>query len=72
MVDTGRNWISLSWGKPENRGAAPVVAYRVEAWMKGAEGARWVELGISGNNSFDAFNLKPGGEYQFRITPRNR
>lgn len=39
--------------------------------MKGGE-TRWVELGVSATNSFDAFNLKPEGEYQFRITPRNR
>lgn len=23
-------------------------------------------------NAFDAFNLKPGGEYKFQVTPRNR
>lgn len=39
--------------------------------MKGGE-ARWVEIGMSPLNTFDAFNLKPEGEYQFRITPRNR
>lgn len=72
VTDTGRNWISLSWGKPANRGAAPVVAYKVESWMKGGEGARWMEMGVSPLNNFDAFNLKPDGEYQFRITPRNR
>lgn len=71
VVDTGRNWISLSWGKPEHRGAAPVVAYKVEAWRKGGEN-RWLDLGVSALNSFDAFNLKPETEYQFRITPRNR
>lgn len=71
-MDSGRNWISLSWGKPEHRGAAPVIAYKVEAWLRGGEGARWVELGVSPINSFDAFNLKTGSEYQFRITPRNR
>lgn len=49
-----------------------MVAYKVEAWLRGSEGARWIELGIAGSNTFDAFNLKPGGEYQFRITPRNR
>lgn len=72
VVDTGRNWVSLSWGKPEHRGAASIIAYRVDAWLRGGEGARWVELGMSPLNTYDAFNLKPGGEYQFRITPRNR
>lgn len=72
MVDTGRNWVSLSWGKPEHRGAAPVIAYKIDAWLRGGEGARWTELGVSPLNSFDAFNLKPDGEYQFRVTPRNR
>lgn len=71
VIDTGRNWISLTWGKAENRSAAPVVAYKVECWMKGGE-ARWTELGMSPLNTFDAFNLQPEGEYQFRITPRNR
>ncbi|KAJ8954585.1 hypothetical protein NQ318_003116 [Aromia moschata] len=72
VVDTGRNWVSLSWGKPEHRGAAPVLAYRVDAWQKGGEGARWAELGVTPINTFDAFNLKPDGVYQFRVTPRNR
>lgn len=72
VVDTGRNWVSLYWEKPEHRGAAPVIAYKIDAWLRGGEGARWVELGVSPINSFDAFNLKPDGEYQFRVTPRNR
>lgn len=71
MIDTGRNWISLSWGKPDHNGAAPILAYRVDSWVKGGE-ARWLEMGITPINSFDAFNLKPNGEYQFRVTPRNR
>lgn len=71
-MDSGTNWLSLNWGKPHHRGAAPIMAYKVECWQKAGEGARWSELGISGLNSFDAFNLKPGAEYQFRITPRNR
>lgn len=29
-------------------------------------------MGVTPLNSLDAFNLKPEGEYQFRITPRNR
>lgn len=29
-------------------------------------------MGESPINSFDAFNLRSGGEYKFRITPRNR
>ncbi|VEN46037.1 unnamed protein product [Callosobruchus maculatus] len=68
VTDTGRNWVSLSWGRPEHRGAAPVIAYRVEAWRD----ARWAELGVTATNCFDAFDLTPGGQYQFRVTPRNR
>lgn len=50
-----------------------MLAYRIEAWQKGGDGpSRWVELGVTPLNGFDAFNLKPWGEYQFRITPRNR
>jgi hypothetical protein len=72
-VDGGKNWVSLWWGKPTSKGAAPVLAYRVEAWMVGGDGgARWAELGVSPINSYDAFNLRPGSEYHFRITPRNR
>lgn len=53
--------------------SAPVVAYRVAAWQLGKDGgARWTELGITPINSFDAFNLKPGCEYYFKVTPRNR
>jgi Immunoglobulin I-set domain len=29
-------------------------------------------LGVSPINSFDAFNLRSGSEYKFRVTPRNR
>lgn len=29
-------------------------------------------MGITPINAFDAFNLRPGGEYKFRVTPRNR
>lgn len=29
-------------------------------------------MGISPTNTFDAFNLKAGTEYKFRVTPRNR
>nr|CAD7399302.1 unnamed protein product [Timema cristinae] len=73
VVDSGRNWLTLSWPKVEHRGGPPVLAYRVEAWLLGEDGgAVWTELGVSPINSFDAFNLKPGAEYKFRVTPRNR
>ncbi|XP_011496096.1 PREDICTED: Down syndrome cell adhesion molecule-like [Ceratosolen solmsi marchali] len=73
VIDGGRNWLSLSWEKADQRGPVPVVAYRVDAWQMGREGgARWKELGITPINSFDAFNLRPGGEYKFRVTPKNR
>lgn len=50
-----------------------MISYRIEAWLTGADGgARWIELGTSPINSFDALNLKPGGLYHFRVTPRNR
>ncbi|EFN64027.1 Myosin light chain kinase, smooth muscle [Camponotus floridanus] len=72
-VDGGKNWLSLTWGKAERRGPAPVIAYKVDAWLLGSDGgARWIELGITPINAFDAFNLRPGGEYKFRVTPRNR
>lgn len=73
VADSGRNWLTLSWKKPGNRGGAPVIAYRVDAWEMGQDGgARWTELGITPVNTFDAFKLKKGKEYKFRITPRNR
>lgn len=31
-----------------------------------------LQLGVTPINSFDAFFLKPGAEYKFRITARNR
>lgn len=72
-MDGGSNWVSLAWPKPEQRDAAPVLAYRVDSWLSGKDGgARWTELGITPLNSFDAFNLKQGEEYHFRVTPRNR
>jgi len=45
VIDGGKSWLSLSWGKAERRGPAPVVAYKVEAWLLGGDGgARWVEV----------------------------
>lgn len=29
-------------------------------------------MGVTPINAFDAFNLRPGREYKFRVTPRNR
>ncbi|KAL7737597.1 hypothetical protein ACLKA6_007710 [Drosophila palustris] len=73
VVDSGPTHISLSWGKPVSVNSAPVIAYKVEAWIVGHEGgAYWRELGLTPINSFDAFNLKPNVEYHFRVTPKNR
>ncbi|XP_017019749.1 muscle M-line assembly protein unc-89 isoform X1 [Drosophila kikkawai] len=73
VVDSGPTHISLSWGKPVSANSAPVIAYKVEAWVVGHEGgAYWRELGLTPINSFDAFNLKPNLEYHFRVTPKNR
>ncbi|CAH2103686.1 unnamed protein product [Euphydryas editha] len=73
VVDGGNNWISLAWPKSDHQSRAPILAYKVESWLLGKEGgARWAELGITPRNSFDAFNLKQGEEYHFRVTPRNR
>lgn len=33
---------------------------------------RYLQLGTTPINTYDAFNLHPGGEYKFRITPRSR
>lgn len=59
--------------KPPTNDAAPVISYRVDAWLVGKEGdATWKEIGTSPTASFDVFNLKQGCEYHFRVTPRNR
>ncbi|XP_047524821.1 uncharacterized protein LOC125062751 isoform X2 [Pieris napi] len=72
-VDGGNNWVALGWPKSDPQEAAPVLAYRVDSWLLGKEGgARWIEMGITPRNTFDAFNLKQGEEYHFRVTPRNR
>ncbi|XP_022129575.2 uncharacterized protein LOC111003404 isoform X2 [Pieris rapae] len=72
-VDGGNNWVALSWPKSDPQEAAPVLAYRIDSWLLGKEGgARWIEMGITPRNTFDAFNLKQGEEYHFRVTPRNR
>ncbi|KAI8127587.1 smooth muscle, Myosin light chain kinase [Lucilia cuprina] len=73
LIDSGPTHISLSWGKPPTNNSAPVIAYRVDAWVVGHDGgAMWKELGLTPINSFDAFNLKPNVEYHFRVTPKNR
>lgn len=72
-MDTGKNHVSMSWLKPIMIDSAPVTSYRVESWQVGSDGgARWNTLGVTPLNSFDAFNLKPGVEYHFRVTPKNR
>lgn len=59
--------------KPPTNDAAPVVSYRVDAWLVGKEGdATWKEIGTSPTANFDVFNMKHGCEYHFRVTPRNR
>lgn len=74
LVDSGKNHISLQWGKPTKQtDAAPVLAYRIDAWQLGADGgARWIELGKTPINNMDVFNLKSGCQYHIRVTPRNR
>lgn len=73
VTDGGKDWVSLRWGKPDQKGAAPVLGYRVDGWLAGGEGgARWIDLGYTPVNSFDVFDLKPEGEYLFRVIPRNR
>ncbi|XP_055846057.1 titin-like [Episyrphus balteatus] len=73
VIDAGKSHISLSWGKPQSENSAPVIAYRVDAWIVGKEGgAMWKEIGMTPINSFDAFNLLPNCEYHFRVTPKNR
>jgi hypothetical protein len=73
VVDNGPNHVSLSWLKPRGEDYAPVIGYRVEAWLIGKESdASWKELGIAPTPNFDAINLKSGSEYHFRITPKNR
>lgn len=72
-MDSGKNHVSLTWLKPQSNNSAPVLAYKVDLWLVGGEGgAVWKEVGVTPTNSFDAFNLKQGCEYHFRITPKNR
>lgn len=42
-TDIGKTWVSLSWGRPEQTGGAPVTAYKVESWILGEE-ARWTDV----------------------------
>lgn len=45
VVETGRNWVTISWPKPEIKDSTPVLAYKIEAWLVGAEGgAKWKEV----------------------------
>lgn len=59
--------------KPPSNDAAPVISYRIDAWLVGKESdATWKEIGTSPTANFDVFNLKHASEYHFRVTPRNR
>lgn len=33
VIDNGKSHMSISWKKPHNIGAAPVIAYKVEQWL---------------------------------------
>ncbi|XP_046632684.1 titin homolog isoform X7 [Daphnia pulicaria] len=68
---SGKNVVSLSWAKPNYIGGAPILAYKVEAWLLG-EGAIWIEVATTVITSSDVYNLKPDREYLFRITPKNK
>lgn len=70
-VVSGKNVVSLSWAKPSYAGGAPILAYKVEAWLLG-EGAIWTEVAMTPITSTDLYNLKPDREYRFRVTPRNK
>lgn len=73
VIDSSNNHLSFSWMKPVSHDAAPVISYRIDAWLVGKEGdATWKEIGTSPTANFDVFNLKHGCEYHFRVTPRNR
>lgn len=72
-MDRSKIHLSIGWGRPVRGNAAPVIAYRVEAWQIGADGgARWFEVGVTPINQIDVFNLMPDTEFHFRVTPRNR
>lgn len=73
VIDSSNNHLSLSWMKPPAHDAAPVISYRIDAWLVGKESdATWKEIGTSPTANFDVFDLKHGCEYHFRVTPRNR
>ena len=38
--DVGVNWVSLAWPRPLYNGGAPILSYKVEAWLK-CEDAMW-------------------------------
>ncbi|KAF0298582.1 Muscle M-line assembly protein unc-89 [Amphibalanus amphitrite] len=69
--DVGQNWVSLAWPRPLYNGGAPILSYKVEAWLK-CEDAMWDMVGMSVICSMDIFDLKPDRTYIFRVTPRNR
>ena len=73
VMDSGKNHLSLSWLKPMCEDAAPVLTYRIDAWLVGKDGdATWKELGMSPTPNFDVINLRAASEYHFKITPKNR
>uniref|UniRef100_A0A7E4VU92 non-specific serine/threonine protein kinase n=1 Tax=Panagrellus redivivus TaxID=6233 RepID=A0A7E4VU92_PANRE len=69
IVDWDENRIDIAWKPPTNNGGAPIQHYVVEKREKGS--SAWTNAGSTPGTSLSVTGLRPGGEYEFRVTAVN-
>uniref|UniRef100_A0A1I7S352 non-specific serine/threonine protein kinase n=1 Tax=Bursaphelenchus xylophilus TaxID=6326 RepID=A0A1I7S352_BURXY len=69
IVDWDEGRIDLAWKPPANDGGAPIKHYVIEKREKGSP--NWLNCGNTPGTSMSVTGLKPGVEYEFRVTAVN-
>uniref|UniRef100_A0A915Q578 non-specific serine/threonine protein kinase n=1 Tax=Setaria digitata TaxID=48799 RepID=A0A915Q578_9BILA len=71
ITDWDKDRIDIEWKAPVDSGGLPIREYIIEKKEKGSP--IWIETGRIGGNTttFSTNGLKPGSEYEFRVTAVN-
>ncbi|XP_071479592.1 twitchin-like [Diadema antillarum] len=72
IAEVGKDFVSLTWTKPDDDGGSPVTGYIVEKTEAGAERWAGVNLNPVPMLYFMVPSLIEGREYEFRIVSVNR